>query len=504
MRWFGFGLFGLGLLVAAPSSAQTATDALLLCKTPADHVLTSIDNCSAALKHKDLSETERGEAYAWRAGYLSLNGQQKRALADYDKAIAIFPYDANLYVERARTREWLGQKKRAIRDYKKALELDPNNQFAQSGLYTLGEGPPPVVVAPPAEPLPAAVAPVVNLEFAASPNFTCSFDPALVLPPGCTSTPDGVLFRMTCLLTPLTNAVPFGCAADPPLPIFPQPGEAPVLSEQLLPEAPAIAAPNLPADEQSLIAMCIGQGNVDERVGACTRMMESSTSPELTRVWRANRAKAYSDNQRLAEALPDLEILISETPNDANLLVAYGGVLALQGRYSESRVALDRALSIDPNLEAARNALAALSAMEIVGVTSSDPTISAPLPSEPVAVSEPASLPTYDDYDQPSTLGWLWGWAWRIALFGGFAVFVWKSYGRWRDGDTIGEAIGSTFHALWSVLPFARGERMVPAGAVAGGAAAAISLGNAGGSLSRPVELRLIFRRQTSFQAARN
>ena len=64
-----------------------------------------------------------------------------RAIADFDKAIALNPDDAYAYNNRAVTYEKNGDKEQAIADFRKTLEIDPSHQYAKESLKRLGVTP---------------------------------------------------------------------------------------------------------------------------------------------------------------------------------------------------------------------------------------------------------------------------------------------------------------------------------------------------------------------------
>lgn len=65
-------------------------------------------------------------------------GQTDRAIADYDKAIELYPVYAAAYNNRGVAYEKLGQRDTAIADFRKALELDPSQEESKKGLKRVG------------------------------------------------------------------------------------------------------------------------------------------------------------------------------------------------------------------------------------------------------------------------------------------------------------------------------------------------------------------------------
>jgi len=64
-----------------------------------------------------------------------------RAIADFDKAIALNPNVAVVYTIRGLAYENKGEVDRAIADLSKVLEIDPSDQVAKEGLKRLGVTP---------------------------------------------------------------------------------------------------------------------------------------------------------------------------------------------------------------------------------------------------------------------------------------------------------------------------------------------------------------------------
>ncbi len=64
-----------------------------------------------------------------------------RAIADFDKAIALRSHFASAYVNRGAAYENKGDKEQAIADFRKALKNNPADQKAKEGLKRLGVTP---------------------------------------------------------------------------------------------------------------------------------------------------------------------------------------------------------------------------------------------------------------------------------------------------------------------------------------------------------------------------
>ncbi len=64
-----------------------------------------------------------------------------RAIADFDRAIALRSHFASAYVNRGAAYENKGDKEQAIADFRKALKINPSYQKAKEGLKRLGVTP---------------------------------------------------------------------------------------------------------------------------------------------------------------------------------------------------------------------------------------------------------------------------------------------------------------------------------------------------------------------------
>ncbi|MHA1538172.1 MAG: tetratricopeptide repeat protein [Alphaproteobacteria bacterium] len=68
-------------------------------------------------------------------------GKYKKAVADYDTALKLFPGNPIALNNRGWAREKLGQKQAAIRDYRAALKINPKMQRTRDNLKRLGVKP---------------------------------------------------------------------------------------------------------------------------------------------------------------------------------------------------------------------------------------------------------------------------------------------------------------------------------------------------------------------------
>ncbi len=66
-----------------------------------------------------------------------MQGNNARAIEDYDKALKLVPTYASAYQNRAVAHEALGNKAEAIRDYRAALRLDASLEDSKKGLARL-------------------------------------------------------------------------------------------------------------------------------------------------------------------------------------------------------------------------------------------------------------------------------------------------------------------------------------------------------------------------------
>ncbi len=80
-------------------------------------------------------------AYNNRGVVYGMKGEVDRAIADFDKVIALNPKDAKAYNNRGFAYIKKGDKDQAIADFRKALEIDPSDQNAKNNLKALGVTP---------------------------------------------------------------------------------------------------------------------------------------------------------------------------------------------------------------------------------------------------------------------------------------------------------------------------------------------------------------------------
>src|SRR6478672_10974431 len=82
----------------------------------------SIAACTQILQAPDETTSNRAIAYYVRAGAYKINGDNDHAIADYTKAIAIHPRNANAYVGRGMVYWLKGDSDHAVADYSQAIE----------------------------------------------------------------------------------------------------------------------------------------------------------------------------------------------------------------------------------------------------------------------------------------------------------------------------------------------------------------------------------------------
>jgi tetratricopeptide (TPR) repeat protein len=116
-------VLGVLAFVSPPASATSALD----CFSNEPELL--ITGCTEMLKG-NISLEERARAYALRALGYSLKGWYGEAIADYDRSIAIAPYNAVALNNRAWAYFRWGKPAQGRDDVEKSLELDPTSDAA--------------------------------------------------------------------------------------------------------------------------------------------------------------------------------------------------------------------------------------------------------------------------------------------------------------------------------------------------------------------------------------
>lgn len=439
---------------------RKGSPAIADCIASSGNMLEDIRRCTAVINAGGLSADDQALAYAWRGVAYGMNGQSKRALADYDRALAVLTDDADLYVSRGDIQLQLGRKTRAKADYDRALQLDPANHWAQLALHTYFGGPEP---APLPAPLPSAPSdqPVVAepqqaLTTLFSDRYSCSsIDPTAVTP-FCVSRP-GTLAELDCLpgATVPPDCVPLESSTQLP-------------AEPLAPLAPSTSseAPSPPpaVDPATAAASCSDTTAAYEtRVAACSSLLAAAEpGSELARLWRVSRAKAEFENNQYEPALSDIETLLAEAPGNVDYLVMRAALLAQLKRYDEARLAVAAALAVDPNDERAlklSGVLAAAAALLPQTGESPVPTQSAPVVAEPGPPAvDAATDPEPSWYGATASWAWEWlawllAWAWSLAKIALLLWLIWAVYRRWSDGMGIGAALKDILGAVLERVP---------------------------------------------------
>ena len=97
-----------------------------------------IRGCTQVIERgKRESRENRATAYTNRGLAYYDKGEVDRAIADFDKVIALDPNNADAYSNRGNAYDEKGEFDRAIADFRRALEIDPSNQLAKNNLKAL-------------------------------------------------------------------------------------------------------------------------------------------------------------------------------------------------------------------------------------------------------------------------------------------------------------------------------------------------------------------------------
>jgi hypothetical protein len=91
-----------------------------------------IDAGTDSTRNLAIAHYNRGRAYRDK-------GEFDRAIADYDKSLALNPRDADVYGNRGVAYEQQGNEQKAAADYRKALTLRPGDRIATAGLRRFNE-----------------------------------------------------------------------------------------------------------------------------------------------------------------------------------------------------------------------------------------------------------------------------------------------------------------------------------------------------------------------------
>jgi len=86
-------------------------------------------------------DPKNANAYTQRGSLYQLFGELDRAIADLTTAVALNPNNAEAYLNRGFAFEKKDEPDRAIADFRKALEIEPSNRRAKESLELLGRRP---------------------------------------------------------------------------------------------------------------------------------------------------------------------------------------------------------------------------------------------------------------------------------------------------------------------------------------------------------------------------
>ena len=86
--------------------------------------------CSSSTFSQTKLDPNNATAYVIRGVNKSKLGDDRGAIADYNKAIELDPNDATAYYNRGSAKAYLGDKKGSCLDLSKVIELDPNYEKA--------------------------------------------------------------------------------------------------------------------------------------------------------------------------------------------------------------------------------------------------------------------------------------------------------------------------------------------------------------------------------------
>ena len=101
-----------------------------------------IRGCTQVIERgKQESQKNRSIAYYNRGNAYDKKGEVDRAVADFTKAIKLYPNSAAAYNNRGLAYKKKGDKEQAIGDFRKALEINPSDQGAKNNLKRLGVTP---------------------------------------------------------------------------------------------------------------------------------------------------------------------------------------------------------------------------------------------------------------------------------------------------------------------------------------------------------------------------
>ena len=89
-------------------------------------------NKAISLSYLPINKERLVEAYDLRAGVKTFLNRYWESIADYSKAIELYPNNSYLYVGRGMSYEYLNQNQQAFKNLKMSLKLDPDFSLALS------------------------------------------------------------------------------------------------------------------------------------------------------------------------------------------------------------------------------------------------------------------------------------------------------------------------------------------------------------------------------------
>lgn len=115
---------------AKPGVEATAPDELAAnCEQRRDSEL-QLESCTAAIRSGRWAGKDLAWAYNNRGTAYRRLGQPRKAIEDYDRALAFIPHHADLYNNRGFAWRDLGEHRKAIADYDQAVRLNPKHADA--------------------------------------------------------------------------------------------------------------------------------------------------------------------------------------------------------------------------------------------------------------------------------------------------------------------------------------------------------------------------------------
>lgn len=124
-------LWLLAASIGAPAMAQEGSRLDQKCYS-GDTPDKTIEACTSVIAGGIVDRIDLGVAFRNRGNAHSEKGQYKRALADYDHAMAINPADGEVLNDRGTTYSAMGDNDLAILDYDRSLVLNPANAMVLS------------------------------------------------------------------------------------------------------------------------------------------------------------------------------------------------------------------------------------------------------------------------------------------------------------------------------------------------------------------------------------